>query len=197
MTTTYTPTVSPEEYLVRERAAEYRSEYLAGGVRSMTGASRRHNRIAMNAGVLLHAQLRGGPCEPFMSDMRVKVERTGAYFYPDVVMACGDSRLEDEHEDTLLNPVLIVEVLSPSTADYDHTAKWEHYRRIPTLLDYLLLSQDEPRVERYARQSEGLWLFSETAGLDAVLQLESIGCTLALSEVYERVLSSGASVHPE
>jgi Uma2 family endonuclease len=188
MTTTFTPTVSPDEYLVRERAAEYRSEYLAGGIRAMTGASRRHNRIAMNVGVLLDGQLRGGPCEPFMSDMRVKVERTGAYFYPDVVVACGASRLEDEHEDTLLDPVLIVEVLSPSTADYDRSAKWEHYRRIPTLMDYLLLNQNEARIERYARQSEGLWLFSETTGLDATLQLESIGCTLALRDVYERAL---------
>jgi Uma2 family endonuclease len=187
MTTTYTPT-SPEEYLVRERAAEYRSEYLAGEVRAMTGASRKHNRIAMNLGALLHGQLRGGPCEPFMSDMRVKVERTGAYFYPDVVVACGSSRLEDEHQDTLLNPVVIVEVLSPSTADYDHSGKWEHYRRIPTLMDYLLLKQDEPCVERYARQAEGLWLFSETSGPDAALRLDSIGCTLALRDVYERVL---------
>lgn len=187
MTTTYTPT-SSEEYLVRERAAEYRSEYLAGDVRAMTGASRKHNRIAMNVGVVLHGQLRGGPCEPFMSDMRVKVERTGAYFYPDVVVACGSARLEDEHEDTLLNPVLIVEVMSPSTADYDHNGKWEHYRRIPTLMDYLLLSQGEPRVERYARQSEGLWLYSETSGTDAALRLDSIGCTLALRDVYERVL---------
>ncbi|MET0397415.1 MAG: Uma2 family endonuclease [Longimicrobiaceae bacterium] len=188
MTTTYTSTLSPEEYLVRERAAEYRSEYLAGEVRAMTGASRKHNRIAMNLGALLHGRLRGGPCEPFMSDMRVKVERTGAYFYPDVVVACGASRLEDEHQDTLLNPVVIVEVLSPSTADYDHAAKWEHYRRIPALMDYLLLSQSEPRVERYTRQAEGLWLFSETSGLDADLRLDSIGCTLALRDVYERVL---------
>jgi Uma2 family endonuclease len=188
MTTTYTPGLSPDEYLVRERAAEYRSEYLAGEVRAMTGASRKHNRIAMNLGALLHGQLRGGPCEPFMSDMRVKVERTGAYFYPDVVVACGASSLEDEFQDTLLNPVLVVEVLSPATADFDHNGKWEHYRRIPTLMDYLLLSQAEPRVERYARQSEGLWLFSETTGLDAELRLESIGCTLALRDVYERVL---------
>lgn len=188
MTTTYTPGLSSEEYLVRERAAEYRSEYLAGEVRAMTGASRKHNRIAMNLGALLHGQLRGGPCEPFMSDMRVKVERTGAYFYPDVVVACSGSRLEDEHQDTLLNPVLIVEVLSPSTADYDHGVKWEMYRRLPSLQDYLLVSQGEPRVERYARQAEGLWLFSEASGLDEVLQLDSIGCTLALRDVYERVL---------
>jgi Uma2 family endonuclease len=188
MTTTCTPTVPPDEYLVRERAAEYRSEYLAGEVRATTGASRKHDRIAMNLGALLHGQLRGGPCEPFMSDMRVKVEGTGAYLYPDVVVACGASSLEDEHQDTLLNPVLVVEVLSPGTADFDHNGRWEHYRRIPTLTDYLLLSRAEPRVERYARQSEGLWLFSETSGLDATLRLESIGCTLALRDVYERVL---------
>jgi Uma2 family endonuclease len=186
--TTMKPPVSPSEYLVRERAAQYKSEYVGGEIRAMAGASRDHNRIALNLGAALHAQLAGGPCEAFVSDMRVKAAPTETYFYPDVVVACGASELEDEQEDTLLNPVVIAEVLSPSTSDYDHTRKWEHYRRIPSLKDYLLVSQSEPRVERYARQSEGLWLFSETSGLDAILRLDSIGCTIALRDVYERVL---------
>lgn len=101
---------------------------------------------------------------------------------------CGGPQLEDEHFDTLLNPTLIVEVLAPSTAGYDRGEKWEMYRRIPSLKDYLLVSQTEPRVERYTRQGEGLWLFSETNGLDSILQIDSIGCTLALRDVYERVL---------
>lgn len=188
MTTTYTPDLSPEEYLVRERAAEYKSEYLGGEVRAMTGASRRHNLVTVNIAVSLSSQLRGRPCETYISDMRVKVERTGAYLYPDVVVACGAPELEDEHLDTLLNPTVVFEVLSPSTADYDHNRKWELYRRLPSLQDYLLVSQGEPRVERYTRQTEGLWLFSETTGMESVLRLDSIGCTLALRDVYERVL---------
>lgn len=189
MTTTYTPTpVSPQEYLVRERAAKYRSEYVTGQVRAMTGASRKHNVVTVNVAVSLNGQLRGRPCETYVSDMRVKVDRTGAYLYPDVVVACGAPELEDEHSDTLLNPTVVFEVLSPSTADYDHNGKWEHYRKLPSLRDYLLVSQDEPRVEHYTRQAEGLWLFSETSGLDEVLQLGSIGCTLALRDLYERVL---------
>lgn len=188
MTTTYPPPISPEEYLVRERAAEYKSEYVAGRVRAMSGASRKHVLVTLNIGTSLNTQLRGRPCETYGSDMRVKVGRGDSYVYPDVTVACGEPQLEDEHSDTLLNPTLIVEVLSPSTAGYDRGEKWELYRRIPTLRDYLLVSQDEPRVERYTRQAEGLWLFSETVGLDSVLQLECIGCTLALRDVYERVL---------
>ncbi len=194
MTPTSTrPPISPSEYLVRERAARYKSEYVGGEIRAMAGASRNHNRVALSLGAALHAQLTGGPCEAFVSDMRVKVASMDTYFYPDVVVTCGASELEDDQEDTLLNPVVIAEVLSPSTSDYDHTRKWEHYRRIPSLRDYLLFSQSEPRVERYARQSEGLWLFSETTGLDAMLRLDSIGCTIALRDVYERVLRRSAA----
>lgn len=187
MATTMDPRVSPEEYLVRERAAEYKSEYVDGEVRAMTGASRDHGRIALNVGANLFAQLRGRPCETFMSDMKVRVPGKRSYLYPDVVVVCGRSELEDEHEDSLLNPTLIVEVLSPSTQAYDRTEKWEHYRRIPSLRDYLLVAQDQRRVERYTRQEEGLWLFSETSDPDAVLRLDSIGCTLAMRDVYDRV----------
>lgn len=187
-TTTTGPRVSPEEYLVRERAAEYKSEYVDGEVRAMTGASRKHGRVAMNIGASLYAQLRGGPCETFMSDMRVRAAHRRDYFYPDVVVVCGKSEVEDEYEDTILNPTLIVEVLSPSTEARDHTEKWEYYRKLPSLRDYLLVAQDRPRVERYTRQAEGLWLFSETEELDAILQLDSIGCTLALKDIYDRVL---------
>ncbi|HEV2147185.1 MAG TPA: Uma2 family endonuclease [Longimicrobiaceae bacterium] len=189
MTTTYTPTpVSPEEYLVRERAAKYKSEYVAGEVRAMAGASRAHVLISANLVRELGSQLRGRPCETYGTDIRVRVSRTRDYVYPDVTVVCGEPQMEDEHFDTLLNPTLIVEVLSPSTAGYDRGQKWEMYRRIPSLQDYLLVSQGEPRVERYTRQAEGLWLFGETSGQDEVLHLDSIGCTLALRDVYERVL---------
>lgn len=197
MTTASTPTVSPEEYLVRERAARYKSEYVAGEVRAMTGASRKHVLVTLQISTLLIMQLRGRPCETYGTDLRVRVPGKTSYVYPDVVVACGEPQLEDEQLDILLNPTLVVEVLSPSTAGYDRGEKWELYRRVSSLRDYILFSQDEPRVERYTRQSEGLWLFSETVGLDATLQLDSIGCTLALREVYERVLSSGAPIHSE
>jgi Uma2 family endonuclease len=186
MTTTESR-VSPEEYLVRERAAEYKSEYVDGEIRAMTGASPNHGRIVLNIGAGLQAQLRGGPCEAFLSDLRVKIPRTDDYVYPDVVVVCGESEMEDEHDDSLLNPTLIVEVLSPSTEAYDRTKKWDKYRRLPALREYLLVAQDRPRVERYTRQGGGLWLFSETVGTDEVLQLDSLGCTLALNDVYERV----------
>lgn len=186
MTTTETR-ITPEEYLVRERAAEYRSEYVDGEIRAMTGASRNHGRLVLDIGITLEAQLRGRPCEAFVSDMRVKASQTRDYFYPDVVVVCGESEVEDEEEDTILNPTLIVEVLSPSTRSYDRDRKWEKYRRIPSLRDYLLIAQDRPRVERYTRQGEDLWLFSDTEDPDAVLQLDSIGCALALKDVYRRV----------
>lgn len=188
MSTTTETRVSPEEYLVRERAAEYRSEYVHGEIRAMTGASPDHGRIALSIGMALQGQLRGGPCEAFLNDLRVKIPGTRDYVYPDVVVVCGPPETEDEHDDSLLNPTVIVEVLSPSTQVYDRTEKWEMYRRLPTLREYLLVAQDRPRVERYVRQGGGLWLFSETEGRDEVLRLESIGCTLALRDVYERVL---------
>ena len=187
-TTTMKPPVSPTEYLVRERAAEYRSEYVDGEVCMMTGASRKHSLVTLNVGRSLADQLRGRPCETYLNDMRVKVARTGAYVYPDVLVSCGSAEVEDEHDDTLLNPTLLVEVLSPSTEAFDRGRKWEHYRRLPTLMDYLLVAQDRPRVERYTREGDGLWLFSETNGLDGVVSIDSVGCTLALRDVYERVL---------
>lgn len=188
MTTTYTPGLTPEEYLVRERAAKYKSEYVDGQVRARSGATREHVLVTTNITTSLVTQLRGRPCETYGSDLRVKVPRGTSYVYPDVAVVCGEPRLEDEHFDTLLDPTVIVEVLSPSTAGYDRGEKWEMYRRIPSLRDYLLVSQDRPRIERYARQEEGPWLFSETNGLDAVLQIDSVACTLALRDVYERVL---------
>lgn len=179
--------VSPEEYLAFERASEERHELVDGEIRAMTGGSRAHGTFVVNIAAALHTQLRGGPCAVLTQSMRVRVEASRSYFYPDVVAYCGEPRTEDAHEDSLLEPVMIVEVLSPSTTDYDHGRKWEHYRKLPSLREYLLVSQEEPRVERFARQGEIAWLFSEVAGLDAALGLESVGASLALEDVYERV----------
>lgn len=187
--TTDRPRVTPEEYLRAERVAETRSEYLPDeGPRAMTGASRRHSLIVVNAAATLHRQLRGRPCEAYVADMRVKVERSGAYLYPDVAVVCGTPELEDERLDTLLNPTVVVEVLSPSTAEYDRERKWELYRRLPSLRDSLLVSQDEPAVARYRRGEGGIWLFEVAEGTDAAVELGSIGVRLPLADLYERVL---------
>lgn len=179
--------VTPEEYLAAERASETRSEYFAGEVVAMTGASRAHNLIAGNIHGLLWTQLRRRPCEAYIGDMRVKVGLTGLYTYPDVVVVCGEPDLEDEHVDTLLNPTLIVEVLSPSTERYDRGRKLEHYRKIASLAEYLLVAQDARRIEWYTRQESGLWSYRDTQEGQHTVELASISCGLELDEVYDRV----------
>ena len=177
---------SPETYLALERQAEYKSEYMDGQIMAMAGASRMHNLIAGNLYREVSQQLRGRPCEAYISDMRVKVSPTGLYTYPDVVVVCGDIRFEDDHHDTLLNPTVIVEVLSASTEAYDRGDKFAHYRRLEALQDYLLVSQDKVRVEHYVRQGV-LWVLSEASMLDETVHLASIGCEVALRDIYEKV----------
>jgi Uma2 family endonuclease len=175
------------EYLEFERASELRHEYYNGEIFAMTGASEEHNSICMSAGFLLYGQLRNRPCRVYQSDMKVKVEAAKLYTYPDLVVRCGEAQFVDDKFDTLLNPVVIIEVLSPSTERYDRGDKFGHYRKIPTLREYLLVSQNKPHIERYLRQDDGKWEFSDATGLDAIVELSSIDCTLPLSEVYEQV----------
>jgi Uma2 family endonuclease len=179
--------LTPEEYLADERKAEYKSEYFAGEVFAMSGASRRHNLIVSNIVRELSSQLRGRPCEVYASDMRVKVSPTGLYTYPDVIVVCGEARFEDGYVDTLLNPTVVIEVLSESTEAYDRGRKFEHYRTVVSLSDYLLVAQDKPRIEHYARQPERRWLLSETNHLADTISIVSIQCDLALAEVYDKV----------
>lgn len=180
---------TPEQYLALEREAEYKSEYVNGEIYAMSGATREHNLISGNVFGALHAQLRGRPCEVYTSDMRVQVSPTGMYTYPDVVVVCGEPRFEDHHVDTLLNPTIIVEVLSPSTERYDRGGKFAHYRRLESLTDYVLVSQDSPLVEHYVRHGdEGRqWILTESSGMDGVLRLASIGCEVALRDIYDKV----------
>ena len=185
------PYLSPQQYLAIERAAEGRSEYLDGEMVAMTGGSRNHGLIAGNLVRELGTQLRDRPCEVYPSDLRVQVSPTGLYTYPDVVVVCGEPRFEDGELDTLLNPTVIVEVLSPTTESYDRGRKFEHYRTLGSLAEYLLVAQEQPRIERFLRQGDGLWLFGDAAGLAAVLTLPSIGCELALAEVYAKVRFPG------
>jgi Uma2 family endonuclease len=177
---------SPEEYLALERKAEYKSEYLNGRIIAMSGASRWHNLIAGNLYRELSQQLRGRPCEAYTSDLRVKVSSTGLYTYPDITVACGDILFEDAEIDTLINPNVIVEVLSPSTEAYDRGEKFAHYRRLESLQEYVLVSQDRVRIEYYVRQGTQ-WVFSEASTLDETVRLGSIGCDLILRDIYEKV----------
>ncbi len=178
--------MSPEEYLAFERQAWTKHEYHDGHVYALSGASMRHNRIVVNLVLSIGNQLRGGPCEVFASDMRMHAT-AGLYAYPDVTIVCGKPELEDEHLDTLLNPTVLIEVLSPSTERYDRGRKAGYYRTLESLREYLFVSQDQPRIERYARTGEVTWVLTEAVGRDARITLDSVGCTLELSEVYEGV----------
>jgi Uma2 family endonuclease len=179
--------ITPEEYLAMERASTERHEYLNGEIYLMVGASRDHNRIAGSAYATLYGQLRTRPCDIFTNDMRVTVSKTGLYTYPDIVVVCGEGQYQDSEVDTLLNPTLLIEVLSRSTEQYDRGEKFRHYQRIASLQYYVLIAQDKPRIEAYTRQSNNQWLYSVAEGLDASLGLPAIDCTLSLAEVYEKV----------
>lgn len=179
--------MTPAEYLAFERAAETKHEYYDGEIFAFAGASREHNLVSGNLFAELHLRLRGKPCETYSSDMRVKVEASGLYTYPDIVAVCGEPRFEDEVFDTLLNPTFLVEVLSPSTADYDQGAKFGHYREIPALREVLFVAQDEVHVMRYVRRDDDTWILSETRDLEATLELTSLGVELAVAETYARV----------
>ena len=178
---------TPEEYLALERQADQRSEYYGGEIFAMSGASETHNLIAGNIFASLHAQLRGRPCRIYMSDMRVKVSPTGLYTYPDVVAVCGERQFDDVQHDTLLNPNVIIEVLSPSTEAYDRGNKAAQYRQLPSLAEHLLVSQEQMHVEQYIRQTDGQWLFSEASGKEVRIHLPSINAVLALAEIYDNV----------
>ena len=179
--------VSPEDYLALERRNEFKSEYLDGEVRAMTGASRRHNLASANALAWLWFQLRDRKCEVYHADMRVWIPSANVYTYPDVTVVCGEPAFQDDYIDTLLNPTLLVEVLSKSTAGYDRTVKLDYYRTLESLAEYLLISQDEYRVEQYTRRPDGRWLLTDVAGPEGVVELSSVGCALPLAVVYERV----------
>lgn len=176
-----------EEYLVMERAARYKSEYIDGEIVAMGGASEPHNLIVTNIVGELSVQLRGRPCRVYSSDMRVDVRETGLYAYPDVVALCGEPILSDDAQDNLRNPAVIIEVLSNSTEAYDRGKKFMKYRRIESLMEYVLIAQDKTHVEHYVRQINGGWLLSESTTLDDEIHLSSIDCRIKLSTIYDKV----------
>ena len=179
--------LTPEQYLEIERKAEFKSEYYRGEMFAMAGASWAHNLLVSHLLRDIGQQLRGKPCEICPSDMRVLVSASGLYTYPDAVAVCGERRLLDNQFDTLLNPHLIVEVLSPSTEAYDRGRKFEHYQSIESLKEYLLLASDRVHADLYARQPDGRWLLTSATRLDDSLDLQSVGCSLALAGLYENV----------
>ncbi|MBZ0303712.1 MAG: Uma2 family endonuclease [Anaerolineae bacterium] len=180
-------TMTEAEYLAFERRSEIKHQYLHGEVYAMTGASRAHNLICTYALASLATQMRHRKGEIYPGQMRVKIPATGLYTYPDISVVCGEPKFADGEFDTLLNPALIIEVLSPSTESFDRGRKFQHYRQLASLQEYVLISQDSPRVERFLRQENADWVFTDAVGLESSLELPSIGCTLTLAGVYEKV----------
>ena len=192
--------LTPEEYITFERKALpdaeiIRHEYINGELIAMSGASRAHNLITGNIFGELRTLLRGSKCETYANEMRVSTPTTTSYFYPDVVVVCEEPRFEDDVFDTLLNPTVLVEVLSPSTQVYDRREKFAHYRQLASLQEYVLVSQDKVLVEHYRRhEKQGSapgtgkdWIFTDFQALEEILPLTSIQCELPLQEIYERV----------
>ena len=181
---------TPEQYLALERKAEFKSEYIDGGIHPMPGVSRWHSRIVMNLSRVLDTMFLDRPGEVHASDMRVHVGPAGLFTYPDVVAVAGEGQYEDSETDTLLNPTVIVEVLSPSTEAYDRGDKFARYRRLDSLREYVLVAQDQVLIERYTRRGED-WPLTEFRSLDDLLRLDSVGCDIPLRQVYAKTPLAG------
>ena len=189
--------VTPEEYLALERNAETKSSYIDGEIFPMPGASFQHNKISFNLILALGNRLKCQAYHILSGDMRVRVSETGMYTYPDVCVVAGKPQLlNDGQLDNLLNPTVIIEVLSPSTEAFDRGRKWENYRQLASLCEYVLVSQAEPLVERLLRDGED-WKRTEFRGLDAVVRFESLDCEVPLAEIYDQVLSAELEPRPE
>ena len=177
-----------EEYLAYERNAPARHEYIAGQIVAMTGASRKHNLITVNLSREISLQLKGRTCESYAGEMRVLMPSSGDYVYPDCVIVCGEPVFEDSYLDTLTNPTIVIEVLSPSTELYDRGRKFHDYRSIASLAEYLLIAQQRPHIEHYAKAPDGRWIYTDYDSLEDVVKLASVNCLLRLSEVYDKVV---------
>jgi Uma2 family endonuclease len=184
---TQTPPLSAAAYLHSERYAELKSEYVNGTIVAMAGASKEHNTLTFNLAVEVGLQLKGKSYQGFSSDLRVRVPAFNRYYYPDLVVVSGPPEFEDTQFDTLLNPILIAEVLSESTEAKDRGEKLIAYQSLPSLMTYVLISQVQPCVEVYQRQSNG-WLYQVTQGLENRVLLAAIDCELNLTEIYARII---------
>lgn len=188
MTSAALQRLTEAEYLALECASQQRHEFFAGELFAMGAGTEAHNLITLNVAGALRTALRGRPCRVYASDMRLKVAPTGLYTYPDVMAVCGERQFEDGRRDTLPNAALDVEVLSPRTEAYDRGERFVHYRRLPSLKEYVLVSQQRPRVERYARQEEGGdWLLTEVSDPECRIALASLGSEIAMADIYEQI----------
>lgn len=180
--------LTEEEYLAIERQAEFRSEFYNGEMFALAGATRRHNRIVTNLVTALDNQLRERPCNVYSSDLRVRIQSTGLFTYPDVVVTCGEEMfVDDGQSDILVNPTVVIEVLSDSTEAYDRGKKFEQYQSVESLTAYILIAQHSARIEQYVRQESGrLWTYSEAHEIGETIRIEAIACDLKLADVYSK-----------
>jgi Uma2 family endonuclease len=187
--------ITPEQYLEIDRQAERKSEYYDGEMFAMAGVGVAHNSIVWNLIASLNPHLRGRRCRGYPSDLRVRIAPDRRYSYPDVTVVCGEPEFLDEQRDVLPNPTLIVEVLSPSTASFDRGFKFDAYTAMESLREYVLVASDRASVEVFSRQLDGRWLLAKAIGTEASAALESVGCKLALADIYENVEFPPTSAH--
>jgi Uma2 family endonuclease len=178
-------TWTTQRYLDYDQTSDTRHEYFQGDVYDMAGASRKHSLLNTNATTLLNVQLRQRPCEVYANDMRVCVDDTH-YFYPDIVIVCGKPDIRNQQGDTLFNPTVVIEILSASTESYDRGRKFRAYRRLTSLQEYVLISQDELSIDHYVRQND-TWGFQDYTDAEAIITLNSVGCVLRVGDIYEKV----------
>lgn len=190
------PRYTPDEYLEYERKSEFKHEYLNGEIIAMAGGTPEHSLVKTNLVRDLSTVLKGHRCTTYDSDLRVLIEATGLYTYPDASVFCDELKLEAGRKDVAVNPTLLVEVLSASSEAYDRGKKFRHYRLIPSLREYVLVWQDEPHVESFFKNDQGVWTLTEAAGMDSKLPLASLGVSLSLSEVFDKVVFEPASNPP-
>lgn len=181
------PSYTEDDYLAMELTSDHKHEYYAGQVIALAGGSARHNRITINCISSLYAQLQTRPCAVYSSDMRVRIPQRKSYVYPDISVVCGQGVFEDAGQETLLNPGVIIEVLSPSTERHDRGKKFELYRTIDSLHEYLLVAQDTKRIDHFIRQPDALWMFASIGEEEELITLPSIECTLAVSAIHRNV----------
>jgi len=205
MSTVPKPYLTPKQYLAQERQADFKSQYFQGEIFAMAGASRQHNLIVGNLVGEIRNALKDRTCEVYPSDMRVKVSPTGLYTYPDATIVCGEVELEDDHGDTLINPTVLLEVLSDSTESYDRGSKFRQYRQLDSLKEYVMIAQDRVSVECYVRQDDDQWLLRETRLIEQTVRFDSIDVTVPVAEIYRNIQwedsdsleSEGSSPEPE
>lgn len=188
--------ISPEEYLAIERRATYRSEYLNGEMFAMAGATRQHNRISSNLVSGIDQHIKSRDCNVYASDMRVYVPSTGYFTYPDIVITCGGEEFTDAYSDVLVNPLVVIEILSDSTAAFDRGKKFEQYRELASFVEYLLVEQRIPRVEQYILYNASEWRYRDIRGIDdQVVTIQAIECSLPLRDIYHKVDLSPHPIH--